>query len=70
MNNNYFINLIIAALQLNDRKIALETIKEAIDKIHKEENMLKEGMNNNHYNYTDFVLKDEKAKNIFGEFIQ
>ncbi len=31
MNNNYFINLIIAALQHNDRKIALETIKEAID---------------------------------------
>lgn len=31
MNNNYFINLMIAALQHNDRKIALETIKEAID---------------------------------------
>ncbi len=39
----------------------------------KEENMLKEGMNNSHHNnydYKDFMLKDAKAKNIFGEFIQ
>ena len=36
----------------------------------KEENMLKEGMNRNYFNYNEFSKKDEKANNIFGDFIK